>query len=77
LASLLLDLQKERSAVALSLYMSQKTGAKTDLSQVFATTDKTLDKLDWKVLGPEKVFSSKLRFQIKLDDFRYVLPIVM
>ena len=27
--------------------------------------------IKWKEFGDEKIFTSKLRFQIKLDDYRY------
>lgn len=70
LASLVLDLQNERAAIALSLYMSLVTGEKTDLTKSFSKTDATLQKVKWTQFGPEKIFTTKLRFQIKLDDFR-------
>jgi len=70
LASLVLDLQRERSSTALNTYVAVKTGDFIDLSEIYATTDRTLNSISWKEFSKEKIFESKLRFQIKLDDFR-------
>ncbi len=70
LALFIIDLQRERSAVALSLYISQKSGQKEDLSKLFSQTDRTLTNIEWRAFSEEKIFTTKLRFQIKLDDFR-------
>jgi hypothetical protein len=73
LALFVLDLQKERSQTALQLYMSTRSGAKnSDLTATYEDTDRSLASIEWKSFGGEKIFSSKLRFQIKLDDFRYI-----
>ena len=47
-----------------------RSGKVTDLSTTYSKTDATLNKITWKKFGDEKVFETKLRFQIKLDDFR-------
>ena len=70
LAKLTIAMQIERSAVAHSLYMAQVTGEKIDLASTFIKTDKTITSAQWRVFGEEKLFATKLRFQIKLDDFR-------
>ena len=70
LANLVIAMQKERVEVAFSLYMSQETGEKLDLSKVFANTDAAIIGSKWRDFGGEKLFATKLRFQIKLDDFR-------
>ena len=72
MATFTIALQSERSSVALSLYMNKQTGQKVDLAGVYTITDKTLAPVSWRVYSPRnKLFATKLRFQIKLDDFRY------
>ncbi|XP_059091667.1 soluble guanylate cyclase gcy-37-like [Tigriopus californicus] len=70
LAELIISLQRERSEVALSLYMSRKTADNMDLNAIFSRTDQDVDEVQWRPFSSDKIFSSKLRFQIKLDDFR-------
>ena len=50
--------------------MNTQLGQKNDLSEIFDKTDKTLGMIKWRQFSTEKIFSTKLRFQIKLDDFR-------
>ncbi|TRY71119.1 hypothetical protein TCAL_02390 [Tigriopus californicus] len=73
LAELIISLQRERSEVALSLYMSRKTADNMDLNAIFSRTDQDVDEVQWRPFSSDKIFSSKLRFQIKLDDFRSTL----
>ena len=47
-------------------------GEKTNLTKEFQDTDRTIQKIRWKTYGPQKLFDTKLRFRIRLDDFRYV-----
>lgn len=70
LAGLIIDLQRERADVAFTLYTSLMSGKKMDLTNTFEKTDEVLKKLEWRKFGTGKLFSSKLRFQIKLDDLR-------
>ena len=46
-----------------------RTGKVTDLDEFYSNTDATLAMISWKKFGDEKVFETKLRFQIKIDDF--------
>ena len=70
-AALILNLQLERAAVARRLYMrSTEDNVDRDLNLVYEKTDQTLTNIEWQAFGSEKIFTSKLRFQIKLDDFR-------
>ena len=48
-------------------------GEKTNLTKEFQDTDRTIQKIRWKTYGPQKLFDTKLRFRIRLDDFRQVL----
>ena len=64
------DLQQERDAVALALFMNHKTKEKTNMTLDFRRTDLRLLKVQWRKFGPQRIFSTKLRFQIRLDDFR-------
>ena len=45
LAKLILDLQLERAAVGKNTYIAVKTGETEDLTEIFATTDATLQKV--------------------------------
>ena len=40
------------------------------LREAFVSTDDIINKIKWGNFGIDKIFSSKLRFQIRLDDFR-------
>jgi len=70
LATLVLDLQRERSATAVNTYIALKTGETNEMDDIYSQTDSTLNKIKWKRFGDDRIFESKLRFQIKLDDFR-------
>ena len=50
--------------------MDLPTGEKTNLTKEFQDTDRTIQKIRWKTYGPQKLFDTKLRFRIRLDDFR-------
>ena len=71
LSKLILALQWERAAVSLSVYLDSKSGKTTDLTKFYGKTDGALRKVQWRSFGPEKVFENPLRFQIRMDDFRY------
>ena len=44
-----------------------------DITETFHETDKALGNLkEWRDIKGHKIFASKLRFQIRLDDFRCV-----
>jgi hypothetical protein len=49
-----------------------RSGKVTDLNEFYLNTDATLARINWKKFGEEKIFETKLRFQIKVDDFRSV-----
>ena len=43
-----------------------------DIAETFHKTDNALENLkEWRSIEGHKVFASKIRFQIRLDDFRY------
>ena len=65
------DLQSERASVCFALFVSIVRREKLNLTGDFQETDKSLLKVNWRPYGPAKLFSTKLRFQIRLDDFRY------
>jgi hypothetical protein len=46
------------------------SGEKTNLTKEFTETDQSIQKISWKIYGKEKLFDTKLRFRIRLDDFR-------
>ena len=71
LSKLILALQWERAAVCLSVYLDSKSGKTTDLTKFYGKTDGALRNVQWRSFGPEKVFENPLRFQIRIDDFRY------
>ena len=66
MARLITGLQRERAEVALHMLVNLRSGEIGDLSAVFAKTDRVLVKAAGKAYGNQKVFSSKLRFQVKL-----------
>ena len=72
LSRFIMALQWERAAVSLSVFLDAKSGKTTDLSKEYAKTDRALRTVNWRVFGPEKVFENPLRFQIRIDDFRYI-----
>ena len=69
-------LQWERAAVSLAVFLDARSGQTTDLSKEYALTDAALRTVEWRTFGPEKVFENPLRFQIRIDDFRYFLNVV-
>ena len=66
----IINLQNERAGVSLAVFMNKKLGKLTDLSNEYGMTDKSIETLSWRKFGKERIFDSKLRFQIRLDDFR-------
>ena len=72
LSRFIMSLQWERAAVSLSVFLDAKSGKTTDLSKEYKNTDRALRSVKWRVFGPEKVFENPLRFQIRIDDFRFI-----
>ena len=72
LSNFILNLQLERAQVCLAVFLDKKSGKTTDLTKEYAATDTTLINLNWKKFGKERIFENKLRFQIRIDDFRYI-----
>jgi hypothetical protein len=70
LSRFILSLQHERSGVALALFLDKRSGKSTDLTKEYADTDRSLQEVQWRRFGSEKIFQNKLRFQIRMDDFR-------
>lgn len=70
LAKFVLEVQKERAAVSLAVFLDSRSGKTTDLTPSYASTDAYLQKIKWRKFGKEKIFENKLRFQIRIDDFR-------
>ena len=70
LSNVILTLQRERAQISLAVFLDAKSGKATNLSSEYANTDNALIALQWKTYGKEKIFRSKLRFQIRIDDFR-------
>lgn len=54
--------------MAVFLYAGNKKY--TDLSAEYRKTDSALQAVEWRRFGEDKIFDSKLRFQIRVDDFR-------
>ena len=73
LSNFILNLQIERAQVCLAVFLDKKSGKVTDLSKEYSATDLSLIDLTWKEFGKEKIFQNKLRFQIRIDDFRWLL----
>ena len=72
----ILILQQERSVVCLAVFMDKRSGKQTDLAKEYAATDKALNNVKWRKFGSEKIFENKLRFQIRIDDFRYCIHLL-
>ena len=70
LSNVILSLQRERAQISLAVFLDAKSGKATNLTREYAETDKALNELRWKQYGTEKIFRNKLRFQIRIDDFR-------
>ena len=74
-ARLVSNLQQERSEVLLSVFVSNNIDSTVniglDLKNRFLQTDGSLENIsNWRSPAGEDIFRSKLRFQIRLDDFR-------
>ena len=74
-ARLVSNLQQERSETLLTLFVSNNIETRLltglDLNQRFLQTDLALENVsNWRSPVGEDMFRSKLRFQIRLDDFR-------
>lgn len=76
-ARLVSNLQQERSETLLLTFITNQDNENADyklgldLNQRYLKTDKSLDNIsDWRSPDQEAMFRSKLRFQIRLDDFR-------
>lgn len=67
-----MSLQWERAAISLAIFLDAKTGKATDMARIYAKTDRSLRQVAWRRFGPEKIFENNLRFQIRIDDFRYI-----
>ena len=72
LSRLVINLQLERAMVCLAVFLDVRSGKATDLSEAYKGTDKALQEVKWRNFGTERIFENKLRFQIRIDDFRYV-----
>ena len=70
LSNFIINLQLERAKVCLAVFLDKKSGKQTDLSAEFNATDDSLILMKWRQFGKEKIFQNKLRFQIRIDDFR-------
>ena len=70
LSNVILSLQRERAQVSLAVFLDSRSGKSTNLTEEFYLTDESLKGLDWKTYGKERIFQNKLRFQIRIDDFR-------
>ena len=70
LSKFLINLQNERAKVSLAVFLDARSGKPTDLTGEYDETDKSLQAIKWRTFGPEKIFQNKLRFQIRVDDFR-------
>ena len=72
LSRFVINLQLERAMVCLAVFLDVRSGKATDLSKAYARTDEALQSIQWRQFGTERIFENKLRFQIRIDDFRYV-----
>ena len=70
LSNCIINLQLERAMVALAVFLDVRSGKATDLSKEYANTDAALQLVRWRDFGTERIFENKLRFQIRIDDFR-------
>ena len=70
LSKFIINLQLERAKVSLAVFLDAKSGKVTDLSEEYAETDRSLNNIKWREFGSDKIFENKLRFQIRIDDFR-------
>ena len=70
LSNVILALQRERAQISLAVFLDAKSGRATNLTKEYSNTDISLNALEWKPYGKQKIFRNKLRFQIRIDDFR-------
>ena len=70
LSRFIINLQLERAMVCLAVFLDVRSGKATNLDKAYAKTDEALQIVKWRKYGNEKIFQNKLRFQIRLDDFR-------
>ena len=70
LSNVILSLQRERAQISLAVFLDAKSGKSTNLTKEYTNTDNALNAYEWKIYGTEKIFRNKLRFQIRIDDFR-------
>ena len=73
LSQFIINLQLERAMVCLAVFLDVRSGKATDLSKAYANTDQALQPVKWRKYSNERIFENKLRFQIRIDDFRYLL----
>ena len=73
LSQFIINLQFERAKVCLAVFLDVRSGKATDLTKEYGRTDETLQNIKWRSFGHERIFENKLRFQIRIDDFRCVL----
>ena len=72
LSKFIINLQLERAMVSLSVFLDVRTGKITDLSNEYANTDDSINAIEWREFGEDRIFENKLRFQIRIDDFRLI-----
>lgn len=70
LSKFIINLQMERAKVSLAVFMDARSGKQTDLVNEYAATDESLQTVQWREFSTERIFQNKLRFQIRIDDFR-------
>ena len=70
LSRFIISLQLERAMVCLAVFLDVRSGKATDLTEAYAKTDEALLTVKWRKYSNEKIFENKLRFQIRIDDFR-------
>ena len=72
LSRFVINLQLERAMICLAVFLDARSGKATNLDKAYGRTDQALQTVKWRKFGTERIFENKLRFQIRLDDFRYV-----
>ena len=71
LSRFVINLQLERAMICLAVFLDARSGKATNLDKAYGRTDQALQTVKWRKFGTERIFENKLRFQIRLDDFRY------
>ena len=59
--------------VCLAVFLDVRSGKATDLTKAYTRTDQALLSVKWRQYSNERIFENKLRFQIRIDDFRYTI----